>query len=334
MIFNLGLMITERCNIKCRHCVFGDGEIMHGGSDMPAEDMKSYIDQMAVIAGKEKMEFSVNFSGGEPFLCLPQLLEISRYAKSKGAVNVSTVTNGFWGSDEEKADKIILALKEAGLDLISLSMDDFHQEQVSLSSELTVLKLCREHHLPFGIKCVVTRKTRRLPDVLKDLGDLMLDSPITVQEISCCPGGRAASAIPKEDLFYTEGIPGEACAAGTMLIIIPDGSAYPCCGTGWSPSLYVGNAQNNNLERIYYDMKSNSVINILSNNGPAYFVPFLEKAGHTIPKEGYADCCDFCKVMLTHPAFSKILPVAGRKWRQERVKKVMADLLSEDDLPV
>lgn len=334
MHFRLVLMITERCNIRCNHCLFGDRELMNHGKDMPLEDIKSYIDQMAQIAVGEEKGFTVDFSGGEPILRFPQILEAIRYGRSQGAISVTSMTNGFWGADIVKGEEIVLALKEAGLDALCFSIDDFHQEHVPLASVLTALALCREHGLSISIKSTVTKKTRRLPDVLSDLGDLLLNRPIIVEEIPCYSQGRAANLIPPEDLFYEKGIPYEQCPAGFMLAVLPDGSAYPCCGACWSPPLSLGNAKKETIEKLFYKAKDDSILNILREKGPAHLLPYYKQSGHLLPKEGYVGYCDLCQAVLNHPAFSEISPLAIKAWRQERVKKVMAGLLQEDDFMV
>lgn len=322
MQFRLILLITERCNIRCKHCLFGDGELMNHGKDMSLEDVKSYIDQMAQIAVREGKDFSVHFSGGEPILRFPQILEAIRYARSLGANSVTSMTNGFWGAEKVRSKEIVLALKEAGLETLCFSLDDFHQEYMPLSNVLTALSLCREHGLAIAIKSVVTKKTRRLPEVLSDLGDLLLNRSITVEEIPCYPQGRAASLIPPEDLFYEKGIPNGKCPADFMLAVLPDGTAYPCCGA-WSQPLSLGNVKEEPIEKLFCKAKVNSILNILREKGPAHLLPYFEQSGHSLPKESYVGYCDLCQVMLSHPSFSEIAPLAIKDWRKERVKELI-----------
>lgn len=331
MQFRLVLMITERCNIRCKHCLFGERELMNQGKDMPLDDIKSYIDQMSQIAAGEKKNFTVDFSGGEPILCFSELLDAVRYARTQGASSVTSMTNGFWGADKVRAKEIVIALKEAGLDALCFSIDDFHQEYVPLSSILTALNLCREHSLVTSIKSTVTKKTRRLADVLSDLGDLLLNRPLIVEEIPCYPQGRAVKRIPPADLFYEKGIPHEQCPAGLMLAVLPDGTVYPCCGACWSAALSIGNARKTAIEELFYKAKNDSVLNILREKGPAHLLPYFKQSGYSLPEEGYVGYCDLCQVVLNHPAFSEVSPLAIKDWRKERVKKVMADLLSEDE---
>ncbi|HYE68366.1 MAG TPA: radical SAM protein [Anaerovoracaceae bacterium] len=327
MNFNLVLMITEKCNIQCKHCLFGEQEFMNNSRDMSVESMKSYIDQMADISAQEKGVFTVSFSGGEPILRLPQLLEICKYARARGAQKISSMTNGFWGANEAKAKQTVLALKDAGLDSICVSMDDFHQEYVPFSSVQTVLKLLNEHHIAFDIKCVVTKKTRRLAHVVGDLGDLLLNRTVVVQEIPCYPEGRAAAVIPPEDIIYSEGLPLEPCAAGFMLTILPDGTVYPCCGAGWSSALSLGNANGESIEKLFYKMKRNPILSILREKGPACLAGDLEKAGFVLEKEKFVGTCDLCLAVFTHPAFKEIAPGAAENWKQDRVEKIMSGLL-------
>lgn len=175
-LIHLALMLTERCNARCRHC--GVHDWMPELQDMPLRDIFRYIDELAALARREKEPFKISISGGEPFLRYPDLLALARFAKEKGADLVSCVTNGFWGEDTAMARQWAAELSKSGLDIICFSLDDFHQDYIPLDWGLAALAACREVGLRFAIKCTVTRRTRRLPQVLGDLGNLLLDADV------------------------------------------------------------------------------------------------------------------------------------------------------------
>lgn len=323
MVLQLGLIITERCNIACRHCLFGAAGGNRDAKDMAPADIRHYIDRIADIALQAKDQFSVSFTGGEPFLSYRELLKSIAHAKQRGAQKISTVSNGFWGADKNDALQRVAALKEAGLSNISFSMDDFHQEHIPPASLYQAISACTEIEMPLSIKTTVTRKSRRLGEVLLDLGDLLLGQKVTVEEIPCAPEGRAKLQIPPQDLMYKQGIPREPCAMGMMLVILPNGDAYPCCGTGWSPMLYLGNARETDFDILYSRMKDQPLLMILRGKGPHYFLSYLEKAGYPCSHDSYISNCDLCQRVLTHPGLEQILPTAFHDWRVERVNKII-----------
>ncbi len=55
----LELQITDRCNLRCRHCYLGEGH----GRDLPFEKIKNILEEFEEIQGLRLL-----ISGGEPFL--------------------------------------------------------------------------------------------------------------------------------------------------------------------------------------------------------------------------------------------------------------------------
>ncbi|MBH1939950.1 radical SAM protein [Mobilitalea sibirica] len=324
MTIQLGLLITERCNIACNHCIFSaTGESRDEAKTMLIDDICQYIDRIANITVRENTQFSVGFTGGEPFLCFQELLEGIQHAKRMGAYKISTVTNGFWGSNKEDAFRKIAILKQAGLTDISFSMDDFHQVHIPISSLINAVSICKELDIVITIKTVVTKRSRRLAEVLHDLGDLLLGQKVMVEEIPCVPEGRAKFLIPPKDLLYYPGMPAKPCFMGMMLIILPNGDTYPCCGTGWSQQLLLGNTKETNFDTLYDKMKEQPLFMLLREKGPHYFAPYLEANGYSIDHNQYINNCDLCHKVLTHQEFDKVLPSVLHDWRVERVNKML-----------
>src|SRR4051794_23400768 len=90
MLFN----IVEKCNIRCRHCGYGDskrrGKIEHG-------DLASWVTQ-AVDYGVRQ----ITFSGGEVFTDF-ELLRTGVLAVHAAGGNSGLFTNGLWGTSEDEA---------------------------------------------------------------------------------------------------------------------------------------------------------------------------------------------------------------------------------------
>jgi hypothetical protein len=300
------------------------------GQDMPLGDISRYIDEFADLSKKEG-QFAISFTGGEPFLRYPDLLAAIRYAKEKGASQVSCVTNGFWGKDAATAQEWATELSNAGLHHICFSIDDFHQEYIPLSCVLTALKACRKAELRFGVKCVVTNHTRRVQQVLGDLGNLLLDTVVTIQEIACVPWGSAANRIPKDEWLVQDGIPQGPCPGIPMASILPDGMTFPCCGDGWTQRLVVGNARVESITELMRQARNRALFAALRYNGPGFFVPYFTEAGYPLPQEGYINHCHLCKVILEHPESERVLRAALTDWKIKHVEKCLGGLWKPDD---
>lgn len=83
----LTLRITERCNLACRYCYAARAE----QGDMPFGIAALAIDRFAGPGRKLKIQFT----GGEPLLCLDLMEQAAAYARQQGiAASFSVQTNG------------------------------------------------------------------------------------------------------------------------------------------------------------------------------------------------------------------------------------------------
>ena len=71
----------------------------------------------------------VAFTGGEPFLLGDKLLDVVAKAHELG-FRTRVVTSAFWAKTEQSAEAKLVALLRSGLDELSISWDDFHEEFV------------------------------------------------------------------------------------------------------------------------------------------------------------------------------------------------------------
>lgn len=329
MLNELGLMFTERCNASCRHCLLRGNDYV-GSRDMSLEHAFNFIDQMAALSKAAGKLFAVCFTGGEVFLRYDDLVKAVSHAQEKGATKVSCLTNGFWGKDKANAVRWLTRLRDAGLASLTFSIDDFHQEYIPLHDVLNAFEAAQVSGLNLAVKCAVTRETRRLPEVIKDLGDLLLNATITFQEIACVPDGRAEKTISADE-WLVQVMPQYRCLVPVMLYIMPDGTTFPCCGSGLNRWLRLGNALEVPLVELMEMRATSAVFNAVCDVGPAFFVSYFRDAGYTLPQEGYVSLCHLCKTVLTHSGAEQVLEKALADWRVIRVKKSMVGLLTVEE---
>ncbi len=82
--------VTERCNLRCRHCYQTD----EPGAELSLREEKNALGQIVKLAAGWNVRGHINFTGGEPFLkkSFPSLLEeASRY---RGLLSFAVLTNG------------------------------------------------------------------------------------------------------------------------------------------------------------------------------------------------------------------------------------------------
>jgi hypothetical protein len=305
--FRVGLLLTERCNIACRHCWFNSGPDRE--EEMTLEEARGYIDQACEMPSVEW----ISFTGGEPFLLPETLLELVGYASESG-LRTECVTNCFWARSEEEAGEHLGKLVEAGLDAINISCDDFHQRHIPFERVRSCYQAARSLGLKIVIMCSPSRSSvlriRGIAEMLGGegihvLGDGEPGGPVSALavETGFVPVGRAAS-IPRDEWLIGESPVGGPCRTVLRDIgIAPRGRVLPCCSAAsLVEDLTLGNAREGGLADMIESASRRPVFRVLSTIGPAGIAEHLGITG-----EGYVSRCHLCHVVLTDPGLDRIL---------------------------
>ena len=87
----------------------------------------------------------VHFAGGEPFYDFERLLAIAQAAQAAGLRVLEKVeTNAFWATDDEVTREKIRKLAEAGMEMLLISTDVYHQEFVPVERCVRAARIARE----------------------------------------------------------------------------------------------------------------------------------------------------------------------------------------------
>ena len=254
----LGLIITYRCNATCRHCFF---ESDQGRKEVLDMDLaRNAINEAAELGASW-----VSFTGGEPFLELSLLESLIRYAKERG-MKVEVVTNGHWGKAVETIRVTLESLIEHGLDVLNLSIDDFHQEQIPLDYVKNVYNAAVILGLNIVIMTTVKKESKitsnTIPSLLgdekiqvlghpliRDPNALLIETPIT-------PVGRAKNIREIEESLFTQ----VNCPIILKDIgIDPSGAVFPCCGP-LASKLSLGRLKDSSLSELIEEAYENPVL--------------------------------------------------------------------------
>jgi MoaA/NifB/PqqE/SkfB family radical SAM enzyme len=79
-------LVNERCNVKCRYCEYW--RLKHYLPEMSIEEWQSALSSVKEFVGT----FSINFSGGEPFI-KPGFIDLLAWCNSNG-ISAGVTTNG------------------------------------------------------------------------------------------------------------------------------------------------------------------------------------------------------------------------------------------------
>ena len=109
--------LTERCNLRCRHCYQGQRR----AEEMAADEVKREIDgatQMFQAWEQEhgvRVSPSIHFTGGEPFL-YDGLYDVMAYARTKG-YGLAMMTNGCLITEEDARKASALGIADIQISL-------------------------------------------------------------------------------------------------------------------------------------------------------------------------------------------------------------------------
>lgn len=285
MFKQLAILYTKKCNACCDICCFGCSP--NDNEKMSINDAKHYISE----ASKLKTISRVGFSGGEALLYIDEICELAKYAKT---LNLgSTVTsNGFWGTTLDKAKSIIEKLLESGFVKLGLSVDEFHQKFVPIQNIKNILTVARGYNFQVDIGFLVTRNSKRISDILPELGDSVLDC--VLMEYPCLPVGNALKY--SKNCIRRKLLTNEICTEMNILAVYPDGSVYPCCSqAGFTEALYLGNLKSDTIERIIKNFNSNMYCRILRKYGFKWFTDIIINENLDIElNPEYVSKCELC----------------------------------------
>jgi hypothetical protein len=301
----LGLLLTARCNITCRHCCTCSGP--EADRTVTLEFITGLIDAAARIGSIRE----VGLSGGEPFLFLDLVRATLRHARGHG-LGASVTSNGFWGRSA-RAGRMLDDLRGDGLTALCISTSQFHQEFIGLSTVVAAAAASRRAGLVTTVNVVASAGLQ--PNTVRDaLGDLAGEVGIVV--MPCLPTGRAAAEVDADEWPGQTMQPLGNCRHHFQKLAVDlAGDVWPCCSPGgFTPALRLGNAHGTPIDRIAAQAAENPLLAVLDAVGPAFFLPFLRAAGlaDTLP-DRFADQCHLCHAMLSDRRAAAVVAAACRQ---------------------
>lgn len=301
----LGLLVTSKCNIICRHCC-NDSHPKQQGS-VRFENLALLVE----MAGEIPSIKEVGISGGEPFLFLPLLKRLIEFAKSRGLTSAVT-TNGFWATSKDRAVALLSELKACGLGTISISTSVFHQEFIDLLTVVTAARSAIEVGVVAKVNYVSTASVS-LDELRIALGDL--SNKVEIVVMPCIATGRGARNVSEKELPRTLAAPHGNCREHFKKLAVDAlGNVYPCCSPGgFTEPLLMGNANVSSLRSVIDRSASNKLLAILEAVGPQFFLPFLQAAAVPGLPERFSDQCDLCNTMLSSERYLPIVRNAAEQ---------------------
>ncbi len=296
-------MLTDWWNAHCVSCYF---------SCTPQGESWMEVDQ-ALAIWRGLIEASphgcrVHITGGEPFGDWPRLIELCRRAADDGLGPLQKVeTNAYWATDEAIAADRLRALDEAGMEVVAISADPYHQQFVPIEHCRLLARVGGE---VLGAWRVQVRWRDWLADGC-DTGDLPQGQREQLFTEYAAGGrdrlcGRGAMWLGKHlQLKPAEEFDNNSCRDALLrskrVHVDPTGRLVP----GTCAGITLGTAGAESVRRLWDrladDHAERPIVGRLARRGP---VALLQEALQTgfQPAGGYARKCQLCWSLRGHLA--------------------------------
>ena len=325
---SIAFITTNNCTAKCAHCVMcctpGDKYML------TFDQMRATIDQM-----REKEELLlVVFTGGEPTLLKDELLKSIRYCNDLGILT-RIVTNAHWATSMERAKEILLALREAGLDEINFSLDDYHAPYVPIEYVRNAWKASKGMgFLSLVIANSHGKNDTITPEYIKEY----LGEDIQIRDFNHRYGysdgrekrdedgtlyiitegmlqktGRANGSV-EEDNFYDVTETSDLNCSCRNLLEMPSVSylneLWACCGSNSDHNeiLNLGSLEEDSFENLMLRASNSVLLNALRYIGPYALTKFVTQKDPSITfSDNFHTLCEICEALTTNPKSVEVL---------------------------
>ncbi|MGB2801846.1 MAG: radical SAM protein [Phycisphaerae bacterium] len=301
-----GLLVTDYCPARCRHCYVSAGP--DGKRWMTADAARGHF---AALRRLGVSADGIHIGGGEPFgrgtqADFDRLLAIVRAARQAGLDGVGYVeTGGAWAVSETRAREWLSALAEAGMRQLAVSADPYHQEFIP-AERVRLLYEVAANILPSG--GVRARRWRWLqsPQDVAAMGENERKSLFqsTLERYPERMTGRAAEELaPLVGRVPIGEVPDDGCAKALLasghVHVDPEGWVYP----GTCVGITLGRATAERpLDELLCGWRVGDWprIALLAAGGPKRLLDEAERDGFEADPAGYAGKCHLCWSVRRH----------------------------------
>ncbi len=294
---NLGMQLTRRCNLKCKHCC-------QGGFDrtpVMETDMAIRFVKNASKIGCEQ----IGITGGEVFL-EKELLSLVVDECSQQGLRCTVLTSAYWGKSRAKARAILDSLP--GITTLAISYDTWHAEYVSNDKIVYAVEAALEANKSVSICSAFLKdgKEKQIGWLRNMLGSDLIDAvDLKLQPVLL--HGDAEDNFTQCELFQYD-LWSTRCTAAHKPLLAPDGTIYACCGASQDISgdhfLNLGSFKEEALDCIRDRAEANMALHAVRVDGPGRLAQEVGLASklNIEPK----DICEICTICCTHYSSSQI----------------------------
>jgi hypothetical protein len=322
----LAIFIDLKCNFRCAHCS------VSSGPDLSMHMARAVMDKAIMEAKEVPTVKVVVFTGGEPTLFMTDLIHGIEKAHENGFIT-RVVTNAFWARTKGETERYISRLRDAGLDEINTSYDDYHAQFMDVKNVYRFVEASLHHDLRVAVASVTDNRSKISSASLRNgvaaylgLSGSELGRQVLFLEDKPTPAGRGRGLARDKDRLPTYEKLTERIGCkelGKTLAVHPDGSVHLCCGHAAfdTDALSVGNILDESLPSLVKESHSNLLYWWIHMGGPN---KILQAVGDSTK---YATICDACLHVLTDQRERVV-----EYLRKNRSAVLLNDVLLSDDI--
>ena len=161
---SISFLITNNCNLRCRHCGVSAGDNLRG-RELSTEEIFTVIDRMMLFNPAD-----ITISGGEPMV-RKDFFEITEKLRSVYSGNLSLMTNGMFIKNDE-----IAAYLAEKYDSFSLSIDGYDEESCAairgkgvFDKVINAVKALHKYTDRISLSMVMTSDNEKYTDLFEKL---------------------------------------------------------------------------------------------------------------------------------------------------------------------
>lgn len=300
---SLALHVTYTCPLTCKHCCFKSSPSNKDrlDYDLLAETIE------ALDASRYRL---VAFTGGEPMLLGNKLVDLVSLASHRG-FKTRVVSSVHFAVRDNIAHARLSALKNAGLDELSISWDDYHEEFVSFENVRRAVRIGLGLGIGVAISATEDQTSRwNSARIRSQLGPLA-DGLLTVCDSPLNKTGRAETDLQEKPRLATSHL-GPCPYVLTGPTLSAKGKLLACCGVVPEvPSLVIDpDFAPSHLDGAMQKAQQSVLLNWLYVHGPFHLMKTIAaENGLTEPDSlEVAGNCEACQKVLTDPTYTRFLP--------------------------
>ncbi|WP_081083634.1 radical SAM/SPASM domain-containing protein [Propionibacterium freudenreichii] len=313
----LTISVTNKCPARCAHCL-AESSLSERNHFTASE-----IEQIYLSARELEEIGLVVMTGGEPTELGDDLFEaISRISIS--GVTVRLVTNACWATDSSRTKRMITKLREAGVNEINYSLDDYHAVWIPPENVIRAYKLSRaqgfsgvvvaaaegpksKYNLEW-IKCHIDNDINVThPDVIAKSENLEVAKDGTVYQAAIHGYSRVGRAhrMRSDLVIMREGLIDYNISCPEILdqiYVDSEGNIGACCGIRVTRNrvLSIGKVFEENLRDVYLRATSDLLMRAIHVLGPGWLLKFAAGLDDTVRvRDKYANICEMCEDLTT-----------------------------------